>query len=196
MIKTALMTLTAIAAVNAAQAEERRELGAHEHGHATLSMAIEGEQVVIELEAPGIDIVGFEHAASSDSDKAKIDDAKAKLADILTVLGVPNDAGCTVTSQQVALLGEEEHPEAEEHHEGEEHAEDAEHAEEHESHTEFHANYTLTCSDLPNGSAWNVGYFELFEGGEELEVNIVGEGGQVSTELDRQAPRLDLSKVL
>lgn len=217
MVKSVFVSLTAIMAWTAAHAEERRELGAHEHGHASLALAIEGDQIAVEIEAPGMDIVGFEHPASSDADKAAIDEGKSKLTDILTVLGVPEAAGCSVTSHNVALLGEDDHHDEDEHHADEEHHEGEEHTEhdEHESeeahdehaahddehgdeasHTEFHATYALTCSDLPNGSTWDIAYFQIFENGEELEVSIVGDNGQASVELNREATQLDLSEVL
>ena len=43
--------------------EDHRELGPHVHGHGTLNIAIEDKRVSMELEVPGMDIVGFEHAA-------------------------------------------------------------------------------------------------------------------------------------
>ena len=58
-----------------AHAEERRELGAHEHGHAKLNLAIDGSALSMEIEAPGMDVLGFEHPAESDQVKAAIEAA-------------------------------------------------------------------------------------------------------------------------
>src|SRR3990172_13326550 len=84
VIHMKLTTLTVFAAALAAtpaRAEEaKRELGAHEHGHGTLNIAIENARVSMELEAPGMDIVGFEYAASTDDQKAAVAKAKAELA--------------------------------------------------------------------------------------------------------------------
>ena len=88
-------------------AEERRELGAHEHGHSTLNIAIEGERVLMELEAPGMDIVGFEHAATSDEDRAAVERARETLSDPLELFAMPADARCTVETAEVALAGDE-----------------------------------------------------------------------------------------
>ncbi|MGI9423429.1 MAG: ZrgA family zinc uptake protein, partial [Hyphomicrobiaceae bacterium] len=41
--------------------EQHRQLGAHEHGHGAFNVAIDGRRVSMELEAPGADIVAFEH---------------------------------------------------------------------------------------------------------------------------------------
>ena len=56
----AMGLVTALGAT--AQAAERRELGAHEHGHSKLNLAVEGTLVVMEIEAPGMDVLGFEHS--------------------------------------------------------------------------------------------------------------------------------------
>ena len=53
----------AVASTGAIAEETRRELDAHQHGHGSLTIAIEGGQVQMALEVPGADIVGFEHAA-------------------------------------------------------------------------------------------------------------------------------------
>jgi hypothetical protein len=42
-------------------AEETRQLNAHEHGVGQLDIAIDGQQIAMELHAPGADIVGFPH---------------------------------------------------------------------------------------------------------------------------------------
>ncbi|MDH4983163.1 DUF2796 domain-containing protein [Hyphomicrobium sp. D-2] len=59
---------------------EHRELGAHVHGRGTFNIAIEGSRVALELKAPGMDIVGFESAPTSDAQKAAVEKAKATLA--------------------------------------------------------------------------------------------------------------------
>jgi hypothetical protein len=48
---------------------KHREAGAHTHGHGKVNIAIEGKQLFIELEAPGADIVGFEHKAKTASER-------------------------------------------------------------------------------------------------------------------------------
>ena len=107
----------AIAAIsllaNAARAEdEHRELGPHVHGHGTLNIAIEDKRVSMELEVPGMDIVGFEHAPSTADQKAAVDKATARLEKPLEVFSLPTAAGCTVAEAKVSV-------EAEHHHDGE-----------------------------------------------------------------------------
>ena len=118
-----------------AQAAERRELGAHEHGHSKLNLAIEGTLVVMEIAAPGLDVLGFEHPAETAADKAALDAAKAVLAEPLSLFVLPAAAGCRVVEAAVALE-QEEHAHESEEHEGEAHA-DGDH--DVELHSEFAA---------------------------------------------------------
>lgn len=196
----------AAAVMNAAPAfasEEHRELGAHEHGHGTLNMAIEAGKVSMELEVPGADIVGFEHEASTDEQKAAIEKAKATLSDALTVFKLPSDAGCKLTNAKVAL-------EAEEHHDGakheehvdhkdeakhEDHAEHKDEAGEEEHHAEFHAEYALECSSPEKLTSIDFHYFELFPGAQELDVNLVSAKGQTKYEVTREQPKLELGEI-
>ena len=74
-----LLTLSAMAATPVF-AQETRQLDAHEHGVAQLDIAMDGQQIAMELHAPGADIVGFEYAAESADDRAAVDNAVAALA--------------------------------------------------------------------------------------------------------------------
>ena len=84
-----LMSALIGVAAPVALAEETRELGAHLHGSGTMNIAIEGRSVAIEFEAPGADIVGFEYAAESVEDRARVDAAIADLASALNSPATP-----------------------------------------------------------------------------------------------------------
>ena len=100
-----------------AAAEEHRQLGAHVHGHGRLNIAIEDKTVSIELEAPGADIVGFEHEAATRAQSAAIEKAKATLASGLSLFTPAAAAGCTQNASKVSIEAEHEH-EHEHHAEG------------------------------------------------------------------------------
>lgn len=173
-----------------AGAEERRELGAHEHGHSILNIAIEGGTVAMELIAPGVDIVGFEHAAESAEDEAALEAAGAKLADPLKLFEMPAEGGCTVETAAVEI--EEEAHHAEEHDEAH-HDEAEEHGDEHEvEHNEFHVEYRLACTQPDALGTIRFGYFEAFPNAMEVEVNVITEKGQSSFEVQRGTPTLNL----
>jgi hypothetical protein len=152
MIKSVSAALIVLSA-GAVAAEETRQLDAHEHGVGQLDIAFDGKRIAMELHAPGADIVGFEYAAESNEDRAKVDDAVARLARPLDLFLLPASAGCGVIEASASLEAEEDHEEHEEHkeeghdhadHEGEDHADhgDEEHAahedEDHEGHEDAH----------------------------------------------------------
>jgi ssDNA-binding Zn-finger/Zn-ribbon topoisomerase 1 len=181
------LALGALAALlGAAQAAERRELGAHEHGHSKLNLAVEGRQVVMEIAAPGLDILGFEHPAESAGDKAAVEAGKAALADPLRLFVMPAAAGCRVVEAAV-LLEQEEHEHEADEPEGEAHAA-ADHGA--ELHSEFAGRYTLDCADPGALSEITFAWFDRFPNAKEVEVTLVTAKGQTSLEAKRGDPPL------
>jgi hypothetical protein len=194
---TALAVLAAaITAAPAIAEEERRELGPHEHGHGTLNIAIENNRVSMELEVPGMDIVGFEHAAESKEQKSAVDKATALLKEPLSLFKLPATAGCKVADAKVAIEAEHEH-------EDEDHEKDADHAkeehvedEEHEGHNEFHVAYTLDCAKPSSLTSIAFDYFKSFTGANSLTVNVVTAKAQSKYEVNRDKPMLDLGGMM
>lgn len=171
-----------------ASAQERRELGAHQHGHGTLNIAIEGSRVSMELEAPGNDIVGFEHKAKTKTQRANLDKAKAQLGAPMSLFRFPETAGCAVKQATVKLEGVGEKDDAKTAgHKHDDHDHD---------HSAFHAEYSLECSGIANLTSIEFPYFATFKGAEELDVTIITPKGQTKMEVTRSKPRLDLSGVI
>jgi hypothetical protein len=176
----------------ASSAEDRRELGAHEHGHSVLNIAIEGDLVEMELISPGADIVGFEHAANTDEQKAALEQADAALRDPLALFVLPAEAGCALGVATVEL--ETEH--AEDHEDEHEQGEHAEHEDGEEGHAEFHAGYVIRCQSPDHLASIGFAFFERFPAAEEIEVTVITETGQTRYEVERDAPRIDLRGVI
>jgi hypothetical protein len=173
---------------------QQRQLGAHEHGRGTLNMAIEGARVSLELEAPGADIVGFEHVAKTARQKAAIAQAKKQLLAPQALFKFPSAAGCVVADANVELEGGDEH----EHEDakaqsappkGREVAQEA-------SHSNFHAQYAFTCKDPASITVLEFGYFQAFAGAQKLEVNVSTAKGQTQFEVTRAKPRIDLAGMM
>lgn len=225
----ACLLLTLVPAV--AVAENTRSLGAHEHGAGVLNVAIEGNAIAMEFEAPGADIVGFEYKPSTDEDRKLIEAAKADLANPLQYFVLGAAAGCSVVEASVELHGDDEHHDHEEEHDHDDHADEAkdghddhahdehgqddhddhahddhdDHAEdakdnhdhaddkaEGAEHSEFHAQYQLTCDDLSAANEITFAYFERFPHARELDVQIVSPAGAQAFEVERDEPVLDL----
>ncbi|MGI9405107.1 MAG: DUF2796 domain-containing protein [Hyphomicrobiaceae bacterium] len=188
---TAILSMLIVSPVFAG--ETLRQLDAHEHGHSTLNIGVEGQTVTMELEAPGADIVGFEHRAASDADKAKIEAARAALAKPLELFRLSPDAECRLDTRAVEL--EVEHSGSEEHgeHATEKHVD---HDEEKAGHAEFHATYVMKCAKPHALTGITFKFFEVFAGAEELEVNIVTAKGQHRFEVERDQPVLNLAGMI
>ncbi|UNG19430.1 DUF2796 domain-containing protein [Stutzerimonas zhaodongensis] len=158
-------------------------LGAHEHGAAELDAALDGSTLEIELRSPAMNLVGFEHAPSSDADKRKIADARKQLEQPNSLFGLPAAAGCTLAETEL------ESPlfEGEAHDHGEEH----EHDEEHESqHSEIHAHYRFDCATPQALQALDLqGLFKAFPGTQKIQAQLIGPKGQRGAQLDADQPR-------
>lgn len=192
-----------------AVAQQTRQLDAHEHGVGELQIAFDGNQVVMELHAPGADIVGFEYEAESAEDLAAIDAAIALLAKPQEIFVLPTAAGCAVTRASAMLESEDHDEDGHEGHDGDGHEDHdgdghedhdgdghEDHDEGEESHTEFHAEYLLTCSNPDAITNIEFAYFDLFEGARVLEVQVVTSSGAMAFEIERDDPSLDLRGML
>jgi hypothetical protein len=156
-------------------AHKTRKADAHQHGMGRLDIAIEGATISMALEVPADDIVGFEHAAKTSADIAKVEAAKAKLMTPLALFDVSKAAGCAVQKAEVKFETEAN---------GKKDAPDA--------HAEVKAEYTLGCTSIAAIKTIEFLYFKAFKGAESLKVNLAGATGQTAFEVTRKKPRLDL----
>ena len=165
-------------------ASERREADAHLHGHSQLTIAIDQQMLEIEFEAPGMDLVGFEHAPETEEQRRQIVAATQRLNDPLAVFGIPSAANCTVTSQVV-------HSPADSDGKGHDHdkAHDHQAAEEH---SEFHAVYQLKCTAMNQLSAINPTIFGHFPGMQVMAVRYATARGQGTLDISASNPRVTL----
>lgn len=186
---TMVFAISAFALAHSASAEEKthRELGAHVHGQGTLSIAIEGQKVQMELVAPGDDIVGFEHPPKTDAQKAALAKAKATLSNGLTLFKLPQSAGCKLVTANA-----ETRPET--HHDDEDEKKDAK--EEAGEHSEFHAVYEISCAAPEKLTALETVYFTDFKKAQALNVSIVSTKGQSQMQMTRDKPIVDLAGLM
>ena len=186
---TTALLVTALAAPGLAG--ETRELDAHVHGVSELDVAFDGRTVVMELHAPGADIVGFEHAAESAEDRAAVDAAVAVLARPLELFVLPAMAEYSVVKASAALEGGQ----ADADHAGHGHDDDGHDHDKAAGHTEFHATYELDCANPVGITEISFAYFERFANAREVEVQVVTANGAAAFEITRDAPVLDLGRL-
>ena len=168
---------------------EHGSLGAHEHGVGRLNAALDGKTLELELESPAMNLVGFEHVATSDADKAKVAAVRAQLEKPLALFNLPTAAGCVVENQELEspLFGDK--PDADDDHD--EGAKDEDGHEHHHDHSEIHAHYQFTCATpaaLKSLDLANI--FTRFPATRKIQVQLIGPGGQQGVEVTDKAAAL------
>ncbi|MEZ8617997.1 zinc uptake protein ZrgA [Vibrio splendidus] len=98
--------------------EEFRSHEAHVHGKVEVNIAQDGQELLVEVTAPGADVVGFEHAPETAEQKKVFEQAIAQLNKPEELFGFTN-ASCTLKFKSVTNTLEDEHDD----HEGHDHAE-------------------------------------------------------------------------
>ncbi|WP_034100974.1 DUF2796 domain-containing protein [Pseudomonas rhodesiae] len=171
---------------------EHGSLGAHEHGVARLNAVLDGQALELELDSPAMNLVGFEHMASSAADKAKVAAARKQLENPVALFNLPTAAGCKVSSQELnsPLFGDK--PEAD--HDDDDDATDGKGAaahKHHHDHSEIHAHYQFTCatpSALSNLDLTQV--FKTFPATQKIQVQLIGPSGQQGVDATATAATL------
>lgn len=201
-------------------AQTERDLDAHVHGQAAANIAVFDSNVVIDIESPWNNLVGFEYAAKSDEEIAAVTEAVAMLNQPESVIGL---IGGNCKADQVTVessLSDDDHDDDEhddEHHDDEhddehhdehhddEHAEhdddhhDDEHADhdEHEesTHSSVTASYSFVCENIDELTAVDMKLFKIWDGFAELDVQVVGEQGSTFVELNPGSTVVELADV-
>ncbi|MGY4524396.1 DUF2796 domain-containing protein [Pseudomonas sp. UBA4617] len=147
-------------------------LGAHEHGVARLNAVLDGTTLELELDSPAMNLVGFEHAASSDADKAKVAAARQQLEQPLKLFGLPAAADCKEDQQELQspLFGDAPKADDDDH--------DHEHA-----HSDIGAHYQLTCASPDKLAQLDLApLFKAFPAMQKINVQLIGPNGQKGLE--------------
>ncbi|WPO46880.1 DUF2796 domain-containing protein [Pseudomonas sp. S1Bt23] len=168
---------------------EHGSLGAHEHGVARLNAALDGQTLELELESPAMNLVGFEHAASTDADKAKVAAVRAQLEKPLALFSLPPAAGCVVAQQELEspLFGDK----PEDHDEDHDDAKSAGGHEHHHEHSEIHAHYQFTCATPGALKSLDLaGVFKTFPATQKIQVQLISPSGQQGVEATSKAASL------
>ena len=180
----------AVAHAHEEHGHEHASLGAHEHGVGRLNAVLDGQALELELDSPAMNLVGFEHVATTAADKAKVAAVRKQLENPLALFNLPKGAGCVVSSQELnsPLFGDK--PEAD-HDDDDDHDHDAKGGEHHHDHSEIHAHYQFTCATptaLSNLDLSQV--FKTFPATQKIQVQLIGPSGQQGVEATATAATL------
>lgn len=161
---------------------EHGSLGAHEHGTARLNAVLDEQTLELELDSPAMNLVGFEHPASSDADKAAVAQVRQLLEQPLSLFALPGAAKCIVARQSLnsPLFGDKpDADEADDDHDEDAHDHDAPGAEHHHEHSEIHAHYQFQCDNtdaLQNLDLTRL--FKTFPATHKVQVQLITPNGQ------------------
>lgn len=86
--KQVLAIVIGLSLSTVATAEEYRQHSAHVHGHVEFNIAQDGSDLLLEITAPGADVVGFEHAPENAEQEKTLQHAVATLEDSNAVFAI------------------------------------------------------------------------------------------------------------
>ena len=166
------------------------ELDAHEHGSATLDIAIDTNTIEMKFESPAVNIVGFEYATEDQQQLLLIKQAKKNLSDFDTIFQLVGDVSCQTVESSANWVTEHEEDHEEGHEEDHEEGHDDHGEVAKAEHAEFIAEYRLECDQLNNLAAIDVNMFKFFPGIADLDVQVIYSEGQIKQELDVNNTRI------
>lgn len=160
------------------------EHGAHEHGHATLMLVQEKDELQLVFKSPAMNIIGFEHQANSPEQHAKIEWAKKSLSDATRLFLISQNAQCVLAHVDItsSLLEKDDHSDEHDHHSKD--GDDDHHDTDKDSHSEFEAEYHFECRNISALKEIKLALFEAFASIEEIEAQIITNAGQHLLKLD------------
>ncbi len=163
--------------------DKKRSHDAHVHGSGTLSLVALDDQLMIEMEIPGFDIVGFEHQPSTDDQKEQIKAAIEFLSKSDLNIKLPEEALCKADDMGSVEtdLDTNHHTDHDEHHD-----------EHHGSHAEFHIVYNYRCEAMNELAYVEILSFEQFSNMEKLNAQAATEMGQFSATIAPGSKRFNL----
>ncbi len=197
---TKLALCVGLAFSTSAMAEEFRQHEAHVHGHVELNIAQDGNELLMEITAPGADVVGFEHQPENEQQKAVLAKALEVLNQPDKVIQLSASANCSIEHIDVqANLASEEDEEHHDHdaaeHEHEEHShddhdhqghDDHDHDEHHHSgHGSFTVEYHYQCQSFAELEQIDTSWFLHFPNTEHIGVNLLTDKVQTALELSK-----------
>lgn len=182
--------------------EQAIALGSHVHGLAELNIAMEGKTLEIQLISPAMNLLGFEHKASSKEERAAVEHGESQLHNHEALFLLSNEQCVhTMTTVDVSDLIErtessasdqdehDGHDESE--HDGHDEDESEHHHKNHaeaDKHSDVTATYQYRCENTTSLSSITVNVFDSFSGIHNLDVMWIStshQGGVTLTSKNR-----------
>ena len=124
----------------------------HEHGAANLTIAVDSNNIEIDLESPSDNIFGFEYLPTTEGDKEKLKNAVKQLKAAKTLFSIPEKAQChlvevNVVSAQLESLNADKSNKKK----PDEHA-----------HNDVDASWNYSCKSMPDLESITPHFFSVF----------------------------------
>jgi hypothetical protein len=103
---TSILLLSLLASQASFQTLASETLDSHEHGSASLLIAIDNNMISIRFESPAVNIIGFEYQPSSEEQLAMITAAKNKLSNFDTSYKLQGEPDCLVLGSSASWVSE------------------------------------------------------------------------------------------
>jgi hypothetical protein len=142
--------------------------GSHQHGHARLQMAIEGERIDVLLLSPAANLVGFEHAPKTDEQHGKLEELGTWASQ--TPLINTASGSCTVNQADVHSTWPAGDEDKDEHDHGHDHQQ--------EGHADIEISQILACPGLSADGELETTVMVRFPAMEQLDVQWVSPQNQ------------------
>ena len=172
--RLALLAALALAASMPAQGQ------AHEHGAARLDVAVEGNKLSLQLEAPLNSLFGFERAPRNATERLRVDTGVAALTSAIVLFQPDPAAGCTLDKVELnsaaLALGKTTA-----------NAPPGEHA-------DLDASITFSCKDTAQLGFIDLRLFYNFAPMQRIDVQIALPKGQLKRTLKRPASRITFAR--
>lgn len=171
-ISSGLALAAALFAAPFLSAQAQQQQHAHVHGQLKLDVAIDGPTVVIDMESPLDNIVGFERAPKTAAEKKTAEDAIAQLRAADKLFAIDPAANCKlgpVELRSSALgLGNPDPSEP-------------------AGHADLDATFSFNCTNAAAAKFIDVNLFSAFKGTRQIDSQIASAQGQFKRQLKRPA---------
>ena len=166
-------------------------LDAHVHGEAELNIVFESRELLMELESPSFNLVGFEHEPKSLDQHKLVENTIKSMKDFRQIASISPEADCKLIDASISTTMKGLGDGRKEYHEDDHHEDDHQHSAK-EIHSEFSATYSLRCDKPENLKSIQLELFNTFELMEEIVVQMIIQGKQGFAELNPDNPNLKL----
>lgn len=171
-LATALLAACAFLLAPAARAQ-----AALVHGQVRLEVLVDGPTVLIRMQAPLDDLLGFDRAPRSDAERQAVDDLVARLRAADALFAIDRVANCKLGPVELrsAVLGLGPQAAA---------------AEAGDGHADLDASFAFNCTNAVAAKYVDLGLFGAFKSVRQIDARISAPQGQFQRSLKRPATRL------